>query len=390
MESIEQPIIDQPEIGILGFLVQRQDGCHRFLVQGKLEPGNIGGVQLSPTLQATLSNYSCVHGGKEPAFLQWFVGNPTRRVIVDELQSEQGTRFLRKKNRNMVVEVPEGHTIDHDETFRWVGCAELAELLTGDNVLNTDARSVLSCLPLEWLEADEQLRADREATEFGRHLTVSARSLDVSLGSSVDRACAWFDEIKARYPVTSETIALEQLADWSLYEDRLDQPDGAPFSVIQMHVETNCREVEMWDQPIVSSRGEGLIGFLCQRRAGVLHFLVQARAEAGLFDGIELTTTVQCDPGFDFRNGCRTNHQFLEFFDAPDPGMIRASVRQSEEGGRFFQDQNRYVVLEADESESLTIPDNYCWMTLGQMKAMPRFNHFFTNEARSLIACLML
>ena len=53
-----QPIIEQPEIGILGFLLSTFDGVVHFLVQGKIEPGNPSGIQLAPTIQATKSNFS--------------------------------------------------------------------------------------------------------------------------------------------------------------------------------------------------------------------------------------------------------------------------------------------------------------------------------------------
>ena len=62
----DQPIINQPEIGFLGFIVKKFNGILHFLMQAKIEPGNINLVQLSPTLQATRSNYTRVHGGKSP------------------------------------------------------------------------------------------------------------------------------------------------------------------------------------------------------------------------------------------------------------------------------------------------------------------------------------
>ena len=56
----EQPIINQPEIGYLGLISKEFDGVLHFLMQAKIEPGNVNYVQLSPTLQATRSNYSQV------------------------------------------------------------------------------------------------------------------------------------------------------------------------------------------------------------------------------------------------------------------------------------------------------------------------------------------
>ncbi len=64
-----QPIINQPEIGILGFLAKKIDGVLHFLVLAKMEPGNVNMIQISPTVQATRSNYTQVHGSKKtPVF----------------------------------------------------------------------------------------------------------------------------------------------------------------------------------------------------------------------------------------------------------------------------------------------------------------------------------
>ena len=53
-----QPVINQPEVGYLGIICKEFDGVLYFLLQAKIEPGNVNCVQLSPTLQATRSNYT--------------------------------------------------------------------------------------------------------------------------------------------------------------------------------------------------------------------------------------------------------------------------------------------------------------------------------------------
>ena len=89
-------------------------------MQAKIEPGNINLVQLSPTLQATRSNYTCVHKGKKPLYLDYFTGEKNVYVLVDQLQSEQGARFLHKRNRNIIVEVPENEDLEVYNNFIWV------------------------------------------------------------------------------------------------------------------------------------------------------------------------------------------------------------------------------------------------------------------------------
>ena len=74
-------------------------------MQAKIEPGNINKVQLSPTLQAAHSNFTQRHLGKTPAYLEEFRSASPEQILVDQLQSEQGARFLRKRNRNIIVRV---------------------------------------------------------------------------------------------------------------------------------------------------------------------------------------------------------------------------------------------------------------------------------------------
>ena len=115
VESWTQPIIDQPEIGILGIIAREINGILHFLMQAKMEPGNLNGVQLSPTLQATRSNYTRAHGGKYPNYLEYFLGKRNRYVtLVDQLQSEHGSKFLHKRNRNTVILVEE-NIQQHDD-----------------------------------------------------------------------------------------------------------------------------------------------------------------------------------------------------------------------------------------------------------------------------------
>ena len=70
--SYEQPIIIQDGIGYLGIITKMIDGKLYFLMQAKVEPGNVNKYQISPTIQATKSNFTRAHGGKTPLFFEYF------------------------------------------------------------------------------------------------------------------------------------------------------------------------------------------------------------------------------------------------------------------------------------------------------------------------------
>ena len=95
----DQPIIVQNELGILGIIKDKI--TDKYLLQAKVEPGNKNKLQLSPTVQATKSNYQRVHGGKTIPFLKFFLSKKKSFIS----QSEQGYRYLFKFNNNSLIEI---------------------------------------------------------------------------------------------------------------------------------------------------------------------------------------------------------------------------------------------------------------------------------------------
>ena len=135
-KSWDQPIIVQNEIGILGIIKNKK--TNKYLLQAKVEPGNINKIQISPTVQATRSNYSRIHGGKNIPFLEYF----KRKNKNFTLQTEQAFRYHNKKNSNIVAYV--NKKIDIDEKFRWFSKIEIFNLLKEKNLINMDTLSVFS------------------------------------------------------------------------------------------------------------------------------------------------------------------------------------------------------------------------------------------------------
>lgn len=381
--SWDQPIINQPEVGILGLLAREIDGVLHFLMQAKMEPGNVNILQLSPTVQATRSNYSRVHGGQAPRYLEYFAEPGRGRVLLDQLQPEQGARFLRKRNRNMVVAVD--HDVPNHEDFRWLTLGQIKALLSLDNVVNMDARTVVSLIPL----ADPD-----EPPDYGLLDGVSGFCRDVSLSYSrsdrerhtMDDIMAWLTEGKARHAMRVSPLPLDRLRGWRVTDEDIRHESGLYFSVIGVAVAARTREATRWSQPLLHHQGEGLVGFLCQRQGGVLHFLARGSLEPGNRDGLEIGPTVACSE-VAVRAGRSCAPFYLEYFLDPGRFLVRYDAVQSEEGGRFHHFQNRYMVVELPPGQAIAPPGHYLWMTLGQLWRMARHGHV-NIEARNLLACL--
>ena len=129
----DQPIMVQNENGILGIIRRKFNNDYKYLLQAKLEPGNINHLQLSPTVQATESNYKRVHGGKKTRFLEFFL---KKNFIIKSKQSEQGLRYLNKFNTNYLVEIKK--KLKLPKNFKWFSKRELNYLIKQKNLINMD------------------------------------------------------------------------------------------------------------------------------------------------------------------------------------------------------------------------------------------------------------
>jgi oxidase EvaA len=142
----DQPILNQKEGGVLGLLAALQaDGIIRFLLSCKAEPGNIGRVQLCPTLQATMSNLRRVHGGGAPPLAEYFVDGALTHLIYQARHNEEGGRFWQKSNVNE-VRLLKGHTTFDPKRFAWVTLSQLKALMLIDNVVSPFVKTILAPL----------------------------------------------------------------------------------------------------------------------------------------------------------------------------------------------------------------------------------------------------
>lgn len=389
----EQPIINQPEIGFLGFIVKKINGVLHFLLQAKIEPGNLNIVQLSPTLQATRSNYMRVHNGITPKYLDYFTGEKKVKILVDQLQSEQGARFLQKRNRNIIVEVGENEDLPVYGEFIWLTLRQIKELLGYPNVINMDTRTVISCIQFgSYREIDLKLLEVFQSYS-GIHLDNKYSFLMSVLNEEnhlhdLQYIISWITALKFKYELQIGKVPLEGISDWVFENGIIHHIQNKYFSVIGVSVQIGNREVTSWNQPMIKSAQDGLMGFLVKKINGIYHFLVQAKLEAGNFDIVEMAPTVQCLTG-NYRKG-KNEYEipYLDLFLNAEQENIWYSTYQSEEGGRFFHEQNLNMIVEVHDDFPVDVHENYCWMTLNQMLSFVTYNNYLNMAARSLISVI--
>jgi oxidase EvaA len=378
-EKWDQPIINQPEIGILGFITKEINGVLHFLVQAKIEPGNINIVQLSPTVQSTKSNFTKVHGGALTPFVDYFLdGNSI--ILVDQLQSEQGSRFNQKRNRNIIIETNED--LKH-ENYIWLTLGDLVSMTKYANTVNMDSRTIISCIHFG--------SYDFENYEIAYYMGLNNQSpwLDSIIRRdvyqhSIPEILSKITEFKFRREFSREIITLDQCQDWSYTDGMIRHKDEKYFDIVGYNIFIENRESSEWTQPMVRPSDEGICCFFAKKIDGVYHLLVQFKDEIGSFDGVEMAPTIQASG-----ENLRSSIHYDTYKKLIKTDKVLMNIMQSEEGGRFYKEQNRNIIIDVTDEE-VTENCNYFWMTVHQIKTFLQYNNYVNIQTRSIISSLPL
>lgn len=375
-----QPLISQPEIGILGYVFRKNLNDVEILLQAKTEPGNIKGTQIAPTVQATYSNYTQVHEGAPTKYLDFFLKND-KLVNEGTLQSEQGTRFLSKYNRNISVFINYDEFINLDDSnWKWFKISELTNLIDQDFLINTDSRSVLVCSDWNALTNNSIFGDNHRDNSFRSKLKKS-----LNQESNIEKnTCAdhlrQLDLSRKKRAFNLEKILIPDLDEWELNDYQFSKKNV--FSIKSFEVNVVGREVSRWSQPLIHSSHEGIVILYCQSINGILHFLCSHSIEIGFSEFVQFGPSIQLlyendqlDPQLNIEN---SNVKLI------------SEYKQSDEGGRFYKSIVHYQLKEILLDDPISVDlDRYSWMTLKQIKQLLGTKGNFTNEFRSVLSLIL-
>lgn len=376
----EQPIIIQPEIGYLGIICKEINGTLNFLMQAKIEPGNINSIQISPTIQATKSNFTRVHGGKLPHYFSYFENADRYHIIYDSVQPEQSTRFYRKQNRNIIIEIEE--EIEVETNYCWMTLGQIKSLLKIDNLVNMDTRTVFSGLPFSVIcnimqgSQEEQTIRELMGDDALYHSMFS--SDDMQAYAEVKY---FLNNFRMFHDVKTKKIPLNELVDWEVDDRGVTCRKTADFMVRFYDIEIEGREVYSWNQPLFKARGQAVFGLIYCERNGKRWFLISARTEIGTIDKIELAPTVQRE----FSDTETDNEVERCFFRKLKTEKQIVDVMLSEEGGRFYHEENRNVIMRVEEDEIAVLPEGYFWLDYSTLALMMQTGNSLNIQLRNLL-----
>ena len=345
-----QPLIHQNEVGFLAILLSKINNQNYFLLQLKAEPGNKNTIQLSPTIQATKSNYTRVHKGKKIEFLNYL--KKKQNFIVNTNQPEQGSRYLNKLNKNVIIKVK--RKISAPPNFIWLTTDEILQLSKKNNILNMYTILILSCF-LRKNKNDKPVNSLKEI----HHL---------------------YNQFKKKYFLTLKKISLLQMKNWVISKNIIFDLGKNFFSIQFFRIKTNFREVTDWSQPLISDHDKGLNILFCKTVNETHHFLCKILLEPG-YKIPKFTCTImnKNDKNKNYKDSL-TNNMKLNI------KTKLVDVINSDEGGRFNNNKSRNIVHEVSDNYEHN-DTSFVWISYNQMLKLLQ-KKLLTIELRNLFGNL--
>ena len=209
--------------------------------------------------------------------------------------------------------------------------------------------------------------------------------------SGVSKIIEWLEGIRQRSPMQVTEIAIKDLDKWKTDPEtgNIVHDSGKFFQVVGLKVESaNNREVDSWTQPIIKQYECGILGILCKKIDGIMHYLLYAKYEPGSIAKNQLSPTLQATAS----NLAQVHHGkkplFAEYFEEGGKGKVLVSVMQVEDPGRFYLKTNRCMIVEAPEDENIEIPEDFIWITESQIRELSKIDLVMSAVVRSVLASL--
>ena len=226
--------------------------------------------------------------------------------------------------------------------------------------------------------------------------TIVESCRDWKIFGGLDSTVSWFLEQQRKNEMSVESISVLECDGWSLCSETgyIKRDAGDFFYVQGVRVSgTSNREVSTgWSQPIVTQVGYngGILGLLRGNFDGVPHYLVEAKAEPGNPDGVQISPTLQATHANICQDHGGSRPRYTDLFLRPHENECTVLFDQdfSEDGGRLYRKRNRGMLVQIAAPLTVQIPDSFRWISLYEIKMLLRQNSWVGPHVRSLVSHL--
>ena len=260
---------------------------------------------------------------------------------------------------------------------------QIKQLMSYDNLVNMDTRTVISCIPFSL--RDFSYKELSHIRTLFKHEPFYNSVFFGNSGSEINKIYQYMNEIKMLDRSEIQLVDLYSLESWKRKDGEIKSKHGA-FKVVYCDIEIEGREVRRWQQPLFEATGQSTFGLIYCIEDGIQKFLIQTKSEVGCFDKIEIGPSVQLEP-IDNPNASLIDALFS--YNLEHGKGVEFSGLFSEEGGRFYQEQNRNVIMRIEKSDLPDpLPDGYFWADFQTLNILIQFNNCLNIQLRNLLSIL--
>ncbi|SFN65232.1 NDP-hexose 2,3-dehydratase [Algoriphagus ornithinivorans] len=313
----------QPQSALTGLIISRQQNEIYVLLQARVEPGNTGVIQFGPTIQSTPANYLRLHGGKATAYIEYFTSFvPGCNLITHSMQHDLGSKYFQKSKTHHYLLSED--LIETKENMVWASLKAIKGVLLKDNFLNADLRSLLAVFDWDSLLLED--KKDRKKIEIDQ-------PNNSTLGNY-------------------KMIPVDQLKNWSITKNGISALNPALPTIGFFHFSATNREVKAWSQPLYKLPSQGLIQLAYRVMGDSIEFLIKKDHEWGISTEFAFYPTYMSSPENPNSSKPITN------------GRLKRKIIQCDEGGRFFQNDSEYQLIEIND---FNLTDDFIWTSVDSL-----------------------
>ncbi len=217
------------------------------------------------------------------------------------------------------------------------------------------------------------------------------QTLDAENNSDITEILSWLEGKRRVALKVVEEIDINKLDKWKRHPEtgNIGHESGQFFQIVGIKVTgAKDREVLSWTQPIIKQHECGILGILCQKINGVMHYLLWAKFEPGSVVNPQFSPTLQATYSNLQRIHGGKKPRYAEYFEDGGKGNIIVNVEQVEDPSRFYLKTNRCMIVEIPKNEQLEVPEDFLWLTLPQVKKLLKIDNAVNALARGVFGSI--
>ena len=207
--------------------------------------------------------------------------------------------------------------------------------------------------------------------------------------TSIENLLKWREDLVKKTKVSSELIPFNEVKDWhSDAKGNIGHKSGQFFSLEGVRTKGAAfREVQTWDQPILTQKHGGILAFLARETNEFgIQFLLVGKTEPGDRGDVKFAPSFQATQSNINRAHGGKLTDFSDIILGNKGSQLIYATSHNEEGARFWDKTNYNLILTLDDPEhSDTKKENYIWASLTQIKKLSLIDNIINPFVKTIL-----